>query len=541
MYVMKKQVIFILFVLLSLSGFSQKIGQNTLTLKNTKELKKAIKSSGYLDAGFYWNESRTELNKILLFTPKKSDDLMLQIHSINEKGEVLNTEVKPLTDEVLAEYDLNPANFSEEQAKKELAGFKTAYIKNPGLAGEPKLVFGEFVDRFHSSGVWVGFKFEPSNKIELDERFWSFVSFPVEGEVLDRNYHLLAAPGNLGKLFTGFGYRQYLDASQNCYIGGLMATEGQNEFLSGVYNLSKKEWINKTKIDLGMKILPGQNSFERLENGNTVIIIAGKDQYKCLIVDPLGNKVSLSDLAVKKSGGTSNLQIAPVVKRISADQIAVATSSYETLGGKEVGIGFTLIENDEVKNSWNYSNEDLISKLQLPAKHKIKVQKLKYLRLESIQSMGDGSYLVVGFVTQDKINSTGRAQVVIHISKEGQLVSCYMMESLTPPKEEQLGEKIPSVLVPTKDGFYWVERSEVIGYEKGVYSFTEEFKTFTRTTTYRQEETMTIGQISKVNVTTGEISNTIRPKGFILGDRISVVSKNGTLVINTEEGLMFIQ
>lgn len=538
---MKTSMLFIGLIALHLGVFAQTIKGSTVAVKDSKEAKKAISKGNFYQGGYYWNTDKTLLYKLTVFTAKKSNEEMLQIHAISELGEVVFSKVEPFTDEVLKGYDIHPANFEQEQAQLELKNYAPAYINNTALAGKPKIVFGSFTDRYHDSGLWIGFQFEKAEKVELDEKFWSFVSFPLNEATLEKNYHLLSPPSGLGKLISGFGYRQYLNAQGKAYVGGLMATAGQDEFLSGVYDLKSRSWVKKNKINIGMKILPGQNSYERLENGNTAIILAGKDQYKCLIVDALGQKVSLTDLGTEKSGGTSNKQLAPVLLQLPNNQVAVASSSYQTIGGKGIGLGFGLVQNNELKGSWNFSNADLEAVLKVPAKQKVKLNKLKYLQLESIRAMRDGSYAVVGYATQEKANSSGRAQLLIHIAANGTLKACYAMESLTPPKEERLSDKMPTTLIATKNGFYWIERSQIHGYEKGVYSFTDDFGNYERVTSFREDRTLTIGQITRVNLNQGSISNAVTPKGLIVGDEIGAASAAGTLVISTADGLMLIR
>jgi hypothetical protein len=538
---MKKLALLFCFLVLNTPLFSQIIKSTLITPKNSKEAKKAIAKGDYINAGYYWNQDQTKLFKLTVFTPKKSNQEMLEIHTVDQDGTIISTEVKPFNDEVLSSYHIKSAEFEKEEAQLVLKDYRPVYVKNPLMAGTPSLVYGSFIDRYHTSGLWVGYKFDRSEKIDLDEKFWSFVSFPLDDSQLEKNYHLLAPPGGLAKLLSGFGYRQYLNAEKTAYIGGLKATAGQDEFISGVFDLEKQEWVQKSSINVRMKLLPGQNSYERLDGKHTAIILAGKDEYKCLIVDELGRKVSLAKLEVVKSGGTANIQIAPALVQLPSNKVAVATSSYESLGGKGVGVGFSIVDKDGKVQSWNYSNDDLMTVQQSPSNHKVKLKKLKYLMLESIRLMRDGSYVVVGNAKQDKANSVGIAHVLVHISSEGKLKSCYTMESLTAPKEENLSEKMPTTLIATENGFYWIERSQLKNYEKGVYSYTDDFGTYTRTTTFRQDRTLTVGQISKVNLLENTISNAITPKSMILGDEVGSSSATGALVISTVRGLLFIQ
>lgn len=537
---MKKLALLLYLIVFSSLLFSQTIKSSLVTPKNSKEVKKAIAKGDYVSAGYYWNNDQTKLIKLSVFTPKKSNIQMLEVHTVDQSGAVISTEVKPFNDEVLDSYHIKTAEFEKEQTQLELKEYHPVYIKNPVMAGAPSLVYGSFVDRYHTSGLWVGYKFNRSEKIELDDEFWSFVSFPLKDSLLDKNYHLLAPPGNLAKLMGGFGYRQYLNAEKTAYIGGLKATVGQDEFISGVFDLKKKKWIEKNTINVGMKLLPGQNSYEQIDGKHTAIILAGKNEYKCLTVDEIGRKISLVKLDVVKSGGTTNLQIAPVLVQLPNSKLAVATSSYESLGGKGVGVGFSIVSKNGKVKSWNYSNEDLEAVQLSPSNHKVKLNKLKYLMLESIRLMDDGSYVVVGNAKQDKANSSGIAQILLHINSGGELKSCYTMQSLVAPKEESLSDKMPTTLIATDNGFYWIERSQLKNYEKGVYSYTDDFGTYTRTTTFRQDKTLTIGQISKVNLVEGTISNSITPKYRILGDEVGTTSAEGTLVISTEKGLLFI-
>jgi len=538
---MKKSILLVVLLAACSGAFSQTITSSTITLKQTKEAKKAIAKGNYIDGGYYWNTDKTKLYKMAVFTDKKSAEELLQIHTIDQSGELVATEVKPFSNQVLNSYHIQPAEFEKEQAWLALNDYQSAYIKNPTLAGNPDVVYGSFTDRYHSSGLWIGYKFNGSERVTLDEKFWSFVSFPLNDSIIDKNYHLLAPPGKLAKFLGGFGYRQYLNANNKAYIGGLMATASQDQFLSGVYDLKHKQWVKKSTIQVGMKLQPGQNAYERLANGHTAIILAGKDQYKCLIVDELGQQVSLTDLGTIKSGGTANIQLSPVLKKLSNNAVAVATSSYQTFGGKQIGLGFSLIKSDGAIQSWNYTNEDLIAVQQTPIKQKVKLQRLKYFVLESIRELKDGSYAVIGYAKQEKANSSGRAQILVHLSANGDLKACYTMESLTPPKDEDLSEKMPTTLIATTNGFYWIERSGLKNYEKGVYSYTDDFGTYTRETSFRQDRTLTVGQIASINLSSNSISNAIAPKDLILGDEIGAASADGTLIISTTKGLLFIK
>lgn len=538
---MKSFVLLTAAALLHLGASAQTLKATTVAPKDSKAAKKAISKGEAVSAGYYWNADRTQLVDLTVFTDKKLPEPHVQVHTISQEGELASTSVEPFTDAFLEGLSITPAELEQEQAWQDFSEYTPAFIQNPKLAGKPDVVFGTFEDRYHSSGLWTGFKFNRSESFQLEEKFWCFVSFPVDGALLNKREHLLAPPGNLGKLFAGYGYRQYLDASSQAYIGGLMATVGGNQFLSGVYDLANRTWISKHEITVGMELLPGQNTFERLPNGHTAILLAGQNQYKCLVVDATGAQVSLTDLGTEKSGGKSNKQMAPVMQVLPKGGAAFATSSYQTVGGKEIGLGFGLVQGGKVAQSWNYSFADLEAAYKLAPKHKVKFKKLKYFELESIRVMRDGSYLVVGYATQDTANGSGRAQLLVHIGTGGELLACYGMESLTAPKDERLTDKLPTTLIATETGFYWIERSNVAGYEKGIYAFTDDFGTYERTTTFRQDRTLTCGQVCRVDLAAGTISSVVAPKSLILGDEIGACSADGTLVLSTEDGLLFVR
>ncbi|MFK7952417.1 MAG: hypothetical protein AB8B73_06190, partial [Ekhidna sp.] len=289
-----------LFTLSVLSIFSftllaQKLELTNVDYKLSKEAAKSKKSGAFSSAGTYWNEDKSKLYQFYAFTPKKSSTTMVDVVTVEENGEVASAETVEFTKENLSKYNLVEHEAASQDAKKELEGLEVAFLRNPTLAGVPKVIKGTFVDRYQNTdagSIWVGFKFQKEEEQELNDKFWSYVSFPLEDEVIAKNSHLVAAPSLLGKVVEGFGQREYFNANGKAYVVGLKATAGTNEFISGILNIADGSWDSKHTIDVGMKAAAAYGYF-RHDNGNVSVLINSREEkkYAILSLDPKGAKL----------------------------------------------------------------------------------------------------------------------------------------------------------------------------------------------------------------------------------------------------------
>lgn len=536
-----KKIFFLLTVLFATNyGVAQEIKPQYLKLKLSKPVKKASKKGNLVDAGIYWNKGKTNLVKMFLYTPKKSENLMMDVTSISENGTVEKTSTIPYSEDELKKLNINSVAKLQEESKQELKGYKACFIQNPVLAGFPTIKYGEFVDRYHASGLWIGYKFSKTNKVKLKDKFWATMVSPVNAEVLDKNYHLLAPPSDLGKIFTGFGYRQYLPASGKSYVGGLMATSGVNMFISGILNLTTGDWESKYEIDAEMKLMPNELNFVELANGHRGILLVSADQYKYLEVDEKGKKVFLTPLKLPKTGGKHN--VLPTVKmKAEENEVLIFTETYESIGGKKVGVSYSRIKQGVEVEHYVFENDDLIAKQVLAKKEKLKLKKLKHFNIEYLKMLRSGDYLLGGYGAYDNLKGTSRAFMALHFTQKGELKASYCLEAIKPQKDERFSAKLAPLIIEVKNGFYWIERTEIHGYEKGVYSYTEKIGSTTRYTTLREDKTVTAGKVVRVNTNDISMSNAINIDGHIYGDRIGEISKNEHLFMSTSKGLLLVR
>ncbi|MEO0473632.1 MAG: hypothetical protein AAF206_28735, partial [Bacteroidota bacterium] len=506
--------------------------------KFPKDVQKEMKKSVVIPAGVYWNGDRTQLHQFSGFVPKGSESLRLAVLSVDEKGSVEEAKTMAFSPANLKGYELQTFESATEKAKLALNGYETAFIRNPTLAGSPTIIRGKFVDRY-KNGLWIGYKFEKSAQSKMEDRFWRFVSFPLGEEMLDQNHYLLQPPSLLGKAWIAG--RRYLPARGRAYIGGLKAVSGSNIFLSGIFNLGSAQWEHQQDIDLGMKMRPDLHSWIR-HGEHTSILLGSTEAFKLLQLDSQGQKQHLVALRIPQSGGKSNQ--APSIKlHHEGNTVYAFASVYQGLMGKNIGLSVSSIENGQETQHWTFDNATLAAKAQLPAKQKIKLGKLKFMQLQQIKHLQNGDFLVLAQARNEKLNAVEMANLAIQIGMDGSLKACYLMDGLKPPKDEQLSQEQEMLtdIIETQDGFYWLVRGTLKGDEQGVKVTTEELPTVIRTTTFRIDDTITIGQLARVNTQKGSISNMIQLEGKIYGAEAGAVSQSGSLALSSTEGIVIVR
>ena len=108
-------------------------------------------------------------------------------------------------------------------------------------------------------------------------------------------------------------------------------------------------------------------------------------------------------------------------------------------------------------------------------------------------------------------------------------------------KHEATHGPIAATIKKTSNGFFWIERAVLKGYEKGVHTWNEDKGYATQFNAVRVEDTWAIGQVVKVNVANTSMSNVVTIEDQILGDRIGELSKNDHLALFSGSGLVVLK
>lgn len=519
---------------------AQKIEKKVVEVEHQKAVKKGLKKGTASHVGVYQSQKDGKVYQFYSFTPKKSNEEKLEVIQFDESGNVKDVSIQEYSTKTIDALGVIEDTLILTSDQQNLRGYQAAYLKNSTFTGSPKLVLGTFKDNYHSSGVWSGYKFQKNNSFKLEENFWSFVAYPINETTIDRNNYLLLPPTEAGRTFNFAKYRRYISGTDLAYIGGVLPVMGTNQFLSGVYDVPNKKWVNKTTVDVGMKMLMGENPF--IKNGKEgSILLASGDNYKLLQVDELGNKKTLIPLSINKSGGKVNKQPVVTIYKNMAAELCVIAPTYATLGGKQVGLSVSYILNGKELRCVNITNEQLIEKLQVPIKEKAKIKKFKYAEIEKIKELKNGDLLVACSARREYSNEVGRSHFIIHLNKTGELLACYATEGLLNPKDFTLTNQLPPLMIETKTGFYWMERSNIEGFEKGVHSDTYSPSDWqTIYTTQRVDFTIAVAQIIHVNLQSKTLSNRITCKEWVVGDNF-IMDKNHGLYLNTTGGLQYIK
>lgn len=521
-------------------GNAQQISQKNIKLTHSKEASKASKAGSLWNAGIYWNEDQTVLYKIAAFKEKKTKQDKIEVMSFKQSGEFIKTEVMDMTEANLAKYKLTDFNGSTATAREELSGFKAAFISNPTLAGKPSLIYGEFVEKYNDLGIFERYKFKKGDKKKIEDTFWSTVYYPLESSIIERNNYLIQPKSKLGKAI--FNARNaYMPTTSKAYVGGLMATVGSKKFLSGILDVNTATWVTKHEIEFDASILPGDLNYMRLDNQATAILVPTVNHFYYLQVEKTGAKEQLTKLSIPRSGGKHNLAPSTLLYKEASAVLALA-ATYETIGGKAIGLGISKLEAGKEAWTQHFSNEALMAKLVQPNKQKVKLNKISFFALEKIRKLKNGDYLVLGNATKATANGTEKVFLAIQLSNEGALKACYLMEAIDTPKNQTLGESLPVQLIETNDGnLYLIQRAEVEGYGKGVYYNVERSKMFTTRTSYRIDHTFSAGFVLKLDISSQKISNIIQLDELIVGDHPGTLSKDGHLLLEVQNQLVVIQ
>lgn len=531
---------------------AQKLAVTEVSHKLSKEAAKAQKNGNFSYAGIYWNEDKTQLYQIYAFVPKKSNTTMLEVVTVNENGKVASSEVMEFTDENLGKYRLVDHEAANYETRKELNGMEVAFLRNPVFAGVPKVIKGTFKDRYKSTAagsIWAGFKFQKKEESELQEKFWRYVSFPLEDEVIQKNSYLLGDPASLVDLIkSGAGMRQYFAADGQAYIGGLKAVTGANIFMSGIMNMADGSWESVEDIDMGMKLSGGSFNapYYLHSDGKISILLSSADQFKLLNLDSKGRKLNIQNMANPRSGGKHNALPSAAIYEVN-NRAFVVTSTYETVGGKTVGMSISPLKGGIPESNWTFTNTDLASTLVRPAKQKVKIEKLKFLTLQSMRQLQNGDYLVNAYARYEQ-GGVHRVFVALQISKQGKLKATYLMDAIQAGKGQQFDYRygdIPVTIKETKDGFFWVERAVLDGYQKGIHTSSSAWSAgiydYTSYNSVRIDDTQALGQVVRVNTSSLSMSNAVTLEDQILGDIIGELSKNEHLTLFTGSGLLIIK
>ncbi|MEO0899884.1 MAG: hypothetical protein AAFY71_25955 [Bacteroidota bacterium] len=520
-------------------SFAQTIKATDIKLGYSKEASKAAKRGELFNAGFAWNKDKTQLYKLSAFKDKKTDELLAEIQVYNQQGSLDKTEVVPATEENLGAYEIKTFDASNNTFKKALSGYKALYINNPTLAGKPKLVYGSFEEKYGSLGVFQRFKFKKDHEVELGEKFWAQVFFPLGDDLLERNNYLLQPPASKKLARIIYSMRNaYMPQKGKAFVAGLKAVSGADVFLSGIMDLSTGKWIEQHEIKLPYGINLGKLEYLRNKNGTTSILIPSKDGFFTLLtLDQTGKELNQTSLGLSKAG-IKNGPIPSTFLLGNGSATLAFTTKTVGLSGGSMGLGVAKVENG--KEIWvkDFTNDLLLAKVIMPAKEKIKINKLKMPVILGVRQIALGGYLVS---LKARKSNGQEAFMIAQFDAEGDLQAVYPLPEVQPLKDEVLLETLPMRYIQTGDAYYMVVRKEIKGFEKGQYTEVTKTQTLETTYSYRVDETITRGYVVKINPSRNSCSNVLQLPELLVGDSPGILSADGTLFLQGTDRLILVK
>lgn len=543
---MMKTLLSVAFVALGfLFANAQTISDKSEKIAYSKEASKAAKKGTLFNAGFFMSDDKTKLYKLSTFAQKKTKVEMLEVQTYDQSGSLMDVEVMPLTNENLAKFKISNFQESSQSTYDQLNQIKVTYIKNPTLAGKPNLVNGTFMLQTNSLGVFTRFKFEKEGSQDLSDKFWAQVYYPQGDQLISRNNFMIQPAPSKKVAREIFKMRNsFMPIENSAYIGGMMATRGSDMFISGIMDLESASWKSKHEIKIPHAFMPGKLNYVQLDNDETGILLPSKKQFTYLQVANDGSEKYMVALSSTKTGGQNGVQPSTYLLKDGKDVVCFATTSKAMTGG-DVGLTVSKISNGKEQWSQTFSNKDLNSSAVFPLKEKVKVKKLLMPFIERVEKTKDGGYLVFVEASKNNVNSPEKNYLIIHLSSEGKLLANYALPAVEAPKKAGLVSALPIRIIDAGDSFYAIVRSEVDGYEKGAYTDVSTTSAgdfiYKTTQSYRVDVSQTAGYVVKINTAKKEASNVINIDDMIIGDFPGILSKDGSLFIQSPKEIIVIK
>lgn len=520
-------------LLMGMTGFffaySQSITANEADLPLSAEAEKAAKKGALYYGGTFWDESKTQLNHFYLYQDKKNGLMFLEV-TTDDEGEVISS--------VEEKYDAsNFSQFSNLEAEPmltgakvpaNLAGKKFGHFQKTVLAGKPKLNIGAFENRYYND-LWSGFKFKKEDQIQLDDKFWPFVSFAIRNEGVDNQSYQTSRQNRLLKAIEG--ETEYVPLDGKAFIAGMMATSDP-QYISGIYDMATKSWDNQ--VITPMESAPIGITYAQTSYGVLALNSqSAKDDsnLRAIRMDHEGNILNQIPLPFAE-GPNKRPSIDIKIEEAAGSQFVIAPYYADGLN-KKPSISIYKIEDDLVFAK-QITNAEIESKLQIPADSKVKFKDLNVASVESITPISNGDYLIT-FANQRTPVST----VILQISSQGDLKTAYLTEEIEGDNNEPvrlIGRNpihLESDIFEVDGEVYALIRSVPAELEQGIHTSTDDLGYSLKITTVRIDEVMAQGKIFKIDPDNQKISPSYDFEDILVGSVPYLISPSGKLIFNT--------
>ncbi|TFV97125.1 hypothetical protein E4S40_00260 [Algoriphagus kandeliae] len=512
------------------SAYSQEITANEVDIPLSPDAQKAAQKGMLFHGGSYWNDDMTQLYNFFLYEDKKNGLMFLEV-TTDDSGEVISTAENPYNESNLSQFSNLAAEpmLTGSKVPENLAGKEFGYFQKTVLAGKPKLNIGKFENRYYNN-LWAGFKFKKEDQIQLEDKFWPFVSFALQGEGVDnQNYQTRRMNRFLRALD---GETDYIPLDGKAFIAGLMATSNP-QYISGVYDMSSKTWDNQ--VTTNMESNPIGITYSQTPYGVLALVSQGtKDDSDLMAIrmDPQGN--ILKQIRLPFAEGPKKRPTVDV-KIMDAGNAQFIIAPYYPEGlNKKPSIAIYKIEEDLVFAK-QILNSDIEAKLNIPAGSKAKMKDLNVASVENILALSNGDY-ILSFANQQTPVST----VFLQLSSQGDLKSAYLTEEIEGDNNEPvrlIGKNpihLPSELLEVNGMVYALIRSVPAELEQGIQASREDFGSVLRITTVRIDEVMAEAKIFKIDPQNQKISSSYDFNDqLIVGTIPYLVTPSGKLIFKT--------
>ncbi len=521
-----KSTSLLLALLMSLAfAKAQKIETSEIDLPLSKEAQKAAKKGTLLNAGSYWNADRSLQYNFFVYQPK-GQGLMYDVITIEtKKGKIKSQKTEAYTAENLSQYDLQASSQLSGEAAPELAGADFAYFKKTLLAGNPSLIHGQFENRY-VNGLWAGYSFDKGEESKLNERFWPFFSFAVE-EGVSNSHYLLRRRTTVMRILTGG--KNYIPADGKAFVGGLMATSGANQFLSGIYNLKSQSWDHKviTTLEEGLQPL----DYLPTASGGVYCLIHSASSYFVLELDARGEVLRNIPLEIPMN---KNYQYTSF-RLLEAEEGVFVVGNHldKPATGLKAGVCILQVSGDKAAFQQMHDFEQIKASLKAAPKNKAKFKNTAIQQFESIEQLPNGDWLLL--YNSGMIPFTNYA---MQLSPDGALKQTYQVDPIGDDGKpnDRMGTgstHLPTQVLAAGEDVYLLLRTVPQAMDQGIQSSAVTGDNFKITTTVRIDEIRSVGKIVKINPANQSISNVVAPDQTLVGENPAELSASGTVILHT--------
>ncbi len=515
-------------------SFSQSLDVKQIEIDLSKDAGKAYKKGKLLNLGTYWNEDRTELYRVFAYSDK-DETRHLEIFTFNESGEMTKQETKPMTADALSDYNLEVAGNFIENDGPDISSEQYAYIRRTALAGQPTVNIGHFVDRYYR-GVWYGYHFKEDEDYKMEERFWPDYSFVVQGSSVENtSSHLLKKRTALGKVFQG--QRNYIPLDGKVVLGGLMATTDQNLYLTGIYDLAKREWAEKHENVIESKILQTGGSLEKADQQGAYTLLVCEKGYALLDIGADGKLKHTTWLDLEntqKKGMPENWDL----KETGNGGVMLFHTIADGYSTKKMDIALFEVKDGQVLNQSKIAFDQQEEMTVQEPKSGIKLKRITGFMIDDLKALDDGTWAMMAHTHKPDVMN-----VIFHLNQDLSLKHLFTIDAvphiMAKASEEAFAGFLQGELYLARNGkYYWLTRdipgellqgihvdSETTGEGTGV-------KTTTVTTT-RIDEVYAFFKIALIDFNEGSISKAYTSdKLLAVGENPIQLSKNGNVLMN---------